>query len=306
MTSTCSTRAVAPCRHGPRAFAACTFGSRRALRRHSFSGRHQERRPPGRGVALRATQAPAVDRLVLQPIKRIEGEVRLPGSKSLSNRVLLLAALAAGQTVVDNVLVRCLGPRKWEARQVQPAIMPSTARCNSCFQDSEDIHYMVSALETLGVTMDVDWPARRITVQGCAGRFPSIGAELFLGNAGTAMRWVLARAWLLRMLMPVMRACALPFDPRPLSMGASMTAHQSQEGVSVVAFSQTADSSTCSSRPGRVCPRWRAKDAGAAHPGSRGRTDAAGRRCKVHTGNGVPSRPVARQGTPVGRGAGLV
>lgn len=47
----------------------------------------------------------AVEQLVLQPIKRIEGHVKLPGSKSLSNRILLLAALSAGVTEVQNLLV---------------------------------------------------------------------------------------------------------------------------------------------------------------------------------------------------------
>lgn len=47
----------------------------------------------------------ATEQLVLQPIKQISGTVRLPGSKSISNRVLLLAALAEGTTVVKNLLV---------------------------------------------------------------------------------------------------------------------------------------------------------------------------------------------------------
>lgn len=47
---------------------------------------------------------------------------------------------------------------------------------------------MVSALEQLNVGLEVDWPARRIVVRGCGGRFDSPGGELFLGNAGTAMR----------------------------------------------------------------------------------------------------------------------
>ncbi|KFM24241.1 3-phosphoshikimate 1-carboxyvinyltransferase, chloroplastic [Auxenochlorella protothecoides] len=108
------------------------------------------------------TQAAAVaatpSQLVLQPIKRIEGEVTLPGSKSLSNRALLLAALAEGTTTLDNIL------------------------------DSEDIRYMVSALQQLNVQLEVDWDAKQIRVEGCGGRFNSTGAELFLGNAGTAMR----------------------------------------------------------------------------------------------------------------------
>ena len=49
-----------------------------------------------------------MEQLTLQPIKRIEGHVQLPGSKSLSNRVLLLAALSEGSTLVKNLLVRLL------------------------------------------------------------------------------------------------------------------------------------------------------------------------------------------------------
>ena len=49
-----------------------------------------------------------MEQLTLQPIKRIEGHVQLPGSKSLSNRVLLLAALSEGTTLVKNLLVRLL------------------------------------------------------------------------------------------------------------------------------------------------------------------------------------------------------
>lgn len=54
----------------------------------------------------REWHAVAVDKRVVEPIKSISGEVRLPGSKSLSNRALLLAALADGVTVVENLLVR--------------------------------------------------------------------------------------------------------------------------------------------------------------------------------------------------------
>lgn len=53
-----------------------------------------------------AAAAQATASLVLEPIKKIEGTVTLPGSKSLSNRTLLLAALAEGTTVLENVLVR--------------------------------------------------------------------------------------------------------------------------------------------------------------------------------------------------------
>lgn len=56
--------------------------------------------------ALTAIHITADEKLVVEPIKKISGEVRLPGSKSLSNRALLLAALAEGTTVVENILVR--------------------------------------------------------------------------------------------------------------------------------------------------------------------------------------------------------
>jgi hypothetical protein len=58
--------------------------------------------------------------LTLQPIDKIEGHVKLPGSKSLSNRILLLAALSEGTTLVKNLLVRpnaCL-----------PTLSPSRSR----------------------------------------------------------------------------------------------------------------------------------------------------------------------------------
>ncbi len=54
--------------------------------------------------------ARAVEELTVQPVKKIEGTVKLPGSKSLSNRILLLAALAEGTTLVKNLLVRAGAP----------------------------------------------------------------------------------------------------------------------------------------------------------------------------------------------------
>lgn len=47
---------------------------------------------------------------------------------------------------------------------------------------------MVGALKDLGIELEEDWANSKLTVRGCAGTFPSAGAELFLGNAGTAMR----------------------------------------------------------------------------------------------------------------------
>ena len=45
-----------------------------------------------------------MEQLTVQPISKFEGEIELPGSKSISNRILLLAALSEGTTVVDNLL----------------------------------------------------------------------------------------------------------------------------------------------------------------------------------------------------------
>jgi len=54
--------------------------------------------------------------------------------------------------------------------------------------DSEDIRFMVAALQALGVPVEADWAGRAAVVTGCGGVFPAAGGELFLGNAGTAMR----------------------------------------------------------------------------------------------------------------------
>lgn len=97
--------------------------------------------------------------ITLEPITSVAGEVTIPGSKSLSNRILLLAALANGQTHITNLL------------------------------DSDDIRHMLTALEQLGVTYELSADKTECTVTGNAGPLNYQGAlEMFLGNAGTAMR----------------------------------------------------------------------------------------------------------------------
>jgi 3-phosphoshikimate 1-carboxyvinyltransferase len=96
------------------------------------------------------------DELTVHPVRHAAGTVRLPGSKSLSNRALLLSALACGTTTLTGLL------------------------------DADDTQVMVSALRALGVP--IDWQGDVTRVQGCGGRFPAARADLFLGNAGTAMR----------------------------------------------------------------------------------------------------------------------
>ncbi|HYC46106.1 MAG TPA: 3-phosphoshikimate 1-carboxyvinyltransferase [Burkholderiales bacterium] len=95
--------------------------------------------------------------LELGPIERVRGTVRLPGSKSISNRTLLLAALAHGTTRVREVL------------------------------ESDDTRRMLDALQRLGIRVREEQP-RELQIEGCAGVLPVRSAELFLGNAGTAFR----------------------------------------------------------------------------------------------------------------------
>ncbi len=100
-----------------------------------------------------------MEKLTLSPISRIDGEINLPGSKSLSNRALLLAALAKGTTQVTNLL------------------------------DSDDIRYMLNALKALGVNYQLSDDKTVCVVEGIGGAFQwQNGLSLFLGNAGTAMR----------------------------------------------------------------------------------------------------------------------
>jgi 3-phosphoshikimate 1-carboxyvinyltransferase len=94
--------------------------------------------------------------LALHPVGGAAGTLRLPGSKSISNRSLLLAALAAGRTRVADLL------------------------------DSDDTRVMLAALKALGIGLaqeGADW-----LVDGADGAFPGREADLFMGNAGTAIR----------------------------------------------------------------------------------------------------------------------
>ena len=94
--------------------------------------------------------------LHLGPIPHVEGTVALPGSKSISNRTLLLAALAQGTTTLTGLL------------------------------DADDTAHMLDALRALGV--GIERTGERCTVVGASGTFPNRDVPLFLGNAGTAVR----------------------------------------------------------------------------------------------------------------------
>jgi len=100
-----------------------------------------------------------VESLTLQPVALVNGTINLPGSKSVSNRALLLAAFAQGTTRLNNLL------------------------------DSDDVRHMLNALTKLGVTHRLSADRTHCDIDGLAGAFqPSEALELFLGNAGTAMR----------------------------------------------------------------------------------------------------------------------
>jgi 3-phosphoshikimate 1-carboxyvinyltransferase len=104
-----------------------------------------------------------METLTLNPLKSVSGEVTLPGSKSLSNRILLLAALAEGETKITNLL------------------------------DSDDIRHMLNAFTSIGVEYTLSADKTECVVKGKAGPLnlpegKDGAAELFLGNAGTAMR----------------------------------------------------------------------------------------------------------------------
>jgi 3-phosphoshikimate 1-carboxyvinyltransferase len=98
----------------------------------------------------------AIPFLDIPPLRSAGGRVRLPGSKSISNRVLLLAGLAEGTTIVHDLL------------------------------DSDDTRVMLDALQALGCTLQREGGA--VCVTGLGGRLLTRSARLFLGNAGTAMR----------------------------------------------------------------------------------------------------------------------
>lgn len=100
-----------------------------------------------------------MQQLHLSPVSKVDGKVRIPGSKSLSNRALLLAALSKGTTRLHNLL------------------------------DSDDTKHMLSALRKLGVDYAFTDDKQVCTVVGNGGAFESSAPlDLFLGNAGTAMR----------------------------------------------------------------------------------------------------------------------
>ncbi|MEO1235259.1 MAG: 3-phosphoshikimate 1-carboxyvinyltransferase [Planctomycetota bacterium] len=103
-----------------------------------------------------------LESLPIRPLAPFDATARPPGSKSLTNRALLMAALAKGTSKLTGVLF------------------------------ADDTRRMLEALETLGFRLTVDEPGRAVTIKGKAGTIPADAADLHLGNAGTAMRFLTA------------------------------------------------------------------------------------------------------------------
>jgi 3-phosphoshikimate 1-carboxyvinyltransferase len=101
------------------------------------------------------------DEIEIVPITHpLAATVKVPGSKSITNRALLLAAMTTGRSTIDAALI------------------------------SDDTRRMVAALGALGFAVEAEDRARRITVEGGAGAIPSTAANLDAGGAGTAMRFL--------------------------------------------------------------------------------------------------------------------
>jgi len=99
----------------------------------------------------------------IQPVHGpVFGSPRIPGSKSITNRALVTAALADGTSTLTGALL------------------------------SDDTHYMAQGLEQLGIPVQVDPDAHTMTVTGAAGRIPASSGDLFIGNSGTTARFLAA------------------------------------------------------------------------------------------------------------------
>ena len=107
------------------------------------------------------------EKLEIIPLNRPpKATVRVPGSKSITNRALVLAALCG---------------------KVKPCELRNCLR-------SEDTEIMIAALQALGFDVQIDWEAERVRVSGspAANRIPAIHADLYTANSGTTMRFVSA------------------------------------------------------------------------------------------------------------------
>jgi 3-phosphoshikimate 1-carboxyvinyltransferase len=152
-----------------------------------------------------------IEFIELGPYIKAEGTVALPGSKSISNRVLLLSALAKGASTLKGLL------------------------------DADDTQVMRAALKTLGV--NIEETKEDCIVHGCSGKLPKNQADLFMGNAGTAIRPLTAA---LAILGGNYRLHGVPrMHERPigdlvdgLRMVGAQVAYEQQEGYPPLRISQ--------------------------------------------------------------------
>jgi 3-phosphoshikimate 1-carboxyvinyltransferase len=101
--------------------------------------------------------------LPIQPVDRpVVGRIRPPGSKSITNRALICAALADGPSLLRGAL------------------------------DSDDTRVMIDALRQVGLQVEHDREAKTIQIVGCGGKIPATEAELYIGNSGTTVRFLTA------------------------------------------------------------------------------------------------------------------
>lgn len=102
------------------------------------------------------------DSITIQPGGPIHGSIRPPGSKSITNRALVCAALAHGESQLTGAL------------------------------DSDDTQVMIAGLHQLGIQVTPTNNNTDLTVHGCRGRIPNETADLFVGNSGTTVRFLTA------------------------------------------------------------------------------------------------------------------
>ncbi|MGB3305211.1 MAG: 3-phosphoshikimate 1-carboxyvinyltransferase [Thermomicrobiales bacterium] len=115
-------------------------------------------------TATTATTSPqAPESIEMIPVQRpVSGTARVPGSKSITNRALLIAGLARGHSTLTGALF------------------------------SDDTRYMAAGLNDLGIAVTADEADNRFEVEGGDGTFPATSAELFIGNSGTTARFLTA------------------------------------------------------------------------------------------------------------------
>jgi 3-phosphoshikimate 1-carboxyvinyltransferase len=102
------------------------------------------------------------DSLSLTPCGPVRGSIRPPGSKSITNRALVCAALAEGASTLSGAL------------------------------DSEDTQVMIDSLRRLGIPVERKNDGNQLAVSGCGGKIPASQADLFVGNSGTTIRFLTA------------------------------------------------------------------------------------------------------------------